>query len=219
MKKGGIHQLIEEQDKEKKTEMYHEFEKKHNITAEEPVGKRRTLRIVSCAAAAAVIICLIVAVPLIVNSGTKNPTRYSDLGDFFPKDMDCTVRDYAVENNLDLLYIDWYDNADEIHTKLYINKDDKVDISFLQETIVNSRSGSIVDLYIMKQNIEVDSMVRYEEQCDKNTTIKGLAVNWNYNKPYGVAYFNYEGYKYYIILEDISDKSVINDAVEDMIKD
>lgn len=133
--------------------------------------------------------------------------------------MDCTVRDYAVENNLDLLYIDWYDNADEIHTKLYINKDDKVDISFLQETIVNSRSGSIVDLYIMKQNIEVDSMVRYEKQCDKNTTIKGLAVNWNYNKPYGVAYFNYEGYKYYIILEDISDKSVINDAVEDMIKD
>lgn len=27
MKKDGIHQLIEEQDKEKKTEMYHEFEK------------------------------------------------------------------------------------------------------------------------------------------------------------------------------------------------
>ena len=217
MKDNDIHKLIEQQEKERKAELYAEFEQKHNITAEQPDKRKYAIKIASCAAAAVVIICLIVSLPFIMQNNIKNSTRYCSVNDCIAEDANFTLQEYAANNNLPLLYVDWYDIADEIQTKIFVNKDDREDIIFFQENIINGQNGIIVELYITKENVEVDFISSFEERCGRASTIKDVCVSWNFRNSFGLAVFVYKGYKYYLTLEDIADENVITDIIEEMI--
>ena len=121
--------------------LYSEFEKRHNITTKQPVKRKLTMKIVSCAVAAVAAICLIVSLPFIIQNSKKNSIRYCYTKDCIAEEVSYTIKDYAADNNLNLLYVDWYDIADEVQTKIYVNKDDRTDIIYFNEIIVNAETG------------------------------------------------------------------------------
>lgn len=218
MKEKDVHKLIEEQDKGKKALMYEKFQSKHNLESNTGVVKynKKRICIASVAATAVIAIFLIIAIPLLINNFNRYKKRYCTTNDCVAIDLNSTVKDYATEVGKDFLYIDWYDIADEVQTKLYVNKNDSNDIVFIQETIINGESGDVVNYYIVDEFTDVDALIFYEENCDRTTTINNISINWYYNNRRSVAVFKYEGYKYYIELKDPMAEEDVLKIVEEM---
>ena len=219
MKEKDVHRLIEEQDKEKKALMYEKFKEKHNLASNTRVVKynKKRICIASVAATAFVAIFLIIAIPLLINNINSSKMRYFDLSDCIAIDLDYTVKDYAESNGLSLLYIDWYDCAEEVRTWLFVNKDNEDEIIYIKEAIANGETGDIVELYILEQNINLDSLALYEEACVQTAIINGISVNWFYRNRISVATFKFNGYKYYIVLDEPMDEESVLQIVEEML--
>ena len=218
MKEKDVHRLIEEQNTEKKAAMYAEFQSKHNLTAEKTVTKKKKHGlVVSCAVAALVAVCLIIAIPIMLKNNERSSMRYCSISDCIPKDIDCTVKDYAADKGLPLLYIDWYDKAETIITRLLVNKDDEDDIIYIHELIQDGETGDIVDLAIVEQNIIVDSLAFYDEACTRTTTISNISVDWYYRNRVSAAIFKFNGYKYYIVLDEPMEEEAVLQIVEEML--
>ncbi|MBE5730575.1 MAG: hypothetical protein E7350_01310 [Clostridiales bacterium] len=211
MKDNDFHKLIEQQNAEKKAEKYAEFEKKHDLPKANTVKakQKHTIRY-SLLASVLAALCLVVALivwligdllPRSNNVDTPTSISYYVAEDCTIINMDNTVKDYAASQGLPLLYIDWYDEAEDIQSWLYVDKNDNTDIVYIRECIANSETGNIVNLYIIDMNTNVDIFTAYKESCNKVTVIGKITVNWAYSQSLGMAFFVYEGYKYYISLD------------------
>lgn len=211
MKDRDVHQLIEQQNAEKKAAMYSEFEKKHNLTANNTVEVRHkhTIRYVSFASVLAAL-CLIIMLPFMLHTEESLPAdgeqpaptvRFCAAEDCTLIYMDNTVKEYAANRGLSLLYLDWYDVAEDIQSRLYVDKNDNTDVIYIQEGLVNGETGEIVYLYIMDVFTTVDMFTFFEETCSRIAVIGEITVNWSYRQSTSAAFFEYEGYKYYISLE------------------
>ncbi len=218
MKKSNIHQLIEQQDKDKKDEMFAKFEKEHNLESKARVVRYNKKRIWAASiAAAAIVICVIIAIPLLLNNTNRTHKRYFSIDDCVAVDLDYSVKEYAKEVNKDFLYIDWYDIAEEFQTWLFVNRYNSEDVIYINETIVNGETGDIVDLYIIDELTTMEAFSFYEDSCNRTATIDDVPVNWYYRNRLSTAMFKYKGYKYFVVLQEPMEEESVLKIVADMI--
>ena len=189
-------------------------------------GKRRTAfrsffkkpaRMAACISMAAATACLAIALPFALKSGgapSDVPTqaqkeRYCYAASCKEKTLSYTLKEYSELNNLSLLYVDWYDEA-EIKTSLHVNKEDSTDIIYYEEMLRHKYTGSIVEIFISDIHTLVDRFEEYVKACNKHIEKRVYATrvdcHWGFEtledgEPYLYkAMFAFEGRRYFIEL-------------------
>lgn len=223
--KRNIHKIIEEKNPEGKAALRQKVMERLNLPTEaEQIQKKPTFsykrfyRIFAGVSAAVAVVCLAIVLPIVLNRDTSVPTeRYCHAADCVETPVDFSIKEYSEQNNLALLYLDWYDIADELETLLFVNNNDDNDVIYLKETIVNGEIGSIAILYITDLYTQVDIFEDMEKTCENVEYISSVKVSWSYRNFKGTAYFEYSNRRYSIELRYPMAEDSVLDLVESML--
>ncbi|MBR2971049.1 MAG: hypothetical protein IKC48_04575 [Clostridia bacterium] len=222
MKDNDFHKLIEQQNAQKKAGKYAEFEKKHDLPEANTVKakQKHTVRYIPFGSVLSAL-CLIIVLTFMLNAEKFMPPDSSQTPPshslYEAVRIDYTVKEYSANEELPLLYIDWYDVADDVQTWLYVDINNNDDVIYIKEDIANGETGDIVYLYIMDEHTSVDIFTFFEQSCNKTAVIGEVIINWSYRSALSTAFFKYEGYKYYIQLEFPMEEDAILKIAEAMI--
>ena len=222
MGKKDIHQLIEEINSEGKESLRVKVKERlslpvetvqeHSNPAPSPFKKHR--RVFASISAALAVASLAIVLPIALNRDTVPHERYCYAADCVKTDIDYSLKDYSERNKLSLLYLDWYEVADEIQTQIFVNENNSSDIIYFQEMIVNGETGSIVTLSITDLYTKVDIFEEVKTSCESTAYISSVKVSWGYMFVKGAAYFEYSGHRYIIELV----RPMAEDSVLDLVK-
>ena len=222
MKDKDIHKYIEDQEPEEKAALFQRVMGNLDV-ANEPIRNKKKRRVFAYtfSAVALVCLCLIIILPILLKD--KEPDyRYRESDSCVYQLVDYNVKEYAQSNNLDMLYINWYDIAEEYTTLLYSDKDDLNEIIYIEEDLVNIEDEVIAILYIMDIYTEVDVIKTKFANLDLSYDYNGVNIFYinNYNIE-SFAYFQYNNYSYYIWLQNMSiepyDEQLILNIAEGML--
>lgn len=221
-----FHKLIEEQNPEEKEALYERLKAKLNLPEEPKEVKtkqssgfrsffKKPARIISCASAALVVICLAIVIPLALNNKVPEE-RYCTASDCVLQEI-TSIKEYAEENQKSILYLDWYDTADEIQTELYVNSSDLSDLIYIKEKFFNSSSNQLVNFYLTDNHTRVDVFEGFLQNCLNESIYNSTKVNWINQNSKKLAYFEYGGYRYYIEMVSSTSEQTILEIVESVL--
>lgn len=218
-----FHKFIEEQNTEEKEELYERLKQRLNLP-EAPVKEnkktgfvrffKKPYRIIACASAALVVFCLAIFIPLALKGGELAKERYCHEKDCVKMDI-VSIKDYAKENDLPLLYLEWYEKGQLIYSSLFLDNTEK--FVYIKEKISNDETGDLVYLSITDKNTKVDVFEKFWESCVKESNIDNNKIMWNFQNSSGLAFFEYEGYRYYVELYRPVSEEAILDIVREML--
>lgn len=219
MRERDIHSIIEEQNPEEKNALYEELKTRLNLPETQTQVMPKKMKkswVVSLATACVLIVCLAVVLPIVLTDDS-NPARYRQSGDYTEVMLDCTLKEYAEQNKKQILYLDWYDIADDVQTYKFVNKDDSNDVIFLQETISNGETGDLIYIYITDINTRVEDFEYFHGVCTNEYTFNKVEVYWCIEEKTNLAMFEYKQYRYYIEIDMLNQEDLIKEIVENML--
>ena len=228
MKYKKFHKLIEENTAEQKQAVYQKLQQDLALPEDaSPAQKRNTVwqnllkkpaHLAACLSTAVAVVCLAIILPLTLNGDTPPtpPNRYTSGRDSYQLDMDCTLKEYAMQNGLSMLYVDWYDITDNVKMRLHVNPDDHGDVYYYEEFITHAETGYTVFLYVTDLFTKIDIFDRFEA-CDNEEIINGVSVHWKGNDHASSAYFEYGDYRYFVDLMYPPAKDSVLKIVQSMI--
>lgn len=149
--------------------------------------------------AAVLIVTLAIVLPIVLQP-QDDIIRYSDADTLSYETLNCNLKEYYEVNKLSLLYLDWYDFAEGLITTRYYEVGKESNTVYLRETIIDG-DGYVIELSVMKRNIIVDSLeILFEQPLTQS--IGNVQITYILNRDLGFAKFEYEGYKYYLKIND-----------------
>ena len=221
---------IEQEHKEEFDAIYERIhaDVERNIVEQARKRKQRQKlchRIVSIAMAFVLVLTLAIVLPIVLRTDNDNNgsgynsgddgndeninIRYST-ADLKAITLDCNLKQYSELYNVEILYINWYDVAEEesCQTTKHVEKDNEENVVFLQETITNDETGYSVKYAIVKESITVDEFDYIEEilQQPNQTNIDNVIISYMIGKTRSVAKLEYKGYTYYFDFGDSLDE-------------
>ncbi len=144
------------------------------------------------------------------------PKRYCAMGDYRIEPSMVSIEDYSEQSNLDLLYFDWYKDAEyvvETHYKLI----DTDEVVCLKEELIDS-FGNYISFYITDNNTEIDILTNYSETCNLSIIINNVEVNWGYYVNTTRVSFNYNEWNYYVGIQSIVEQSTVENLLKTLIR-
>lgn len=144
------------------------------------------------------------------------PKRYCAMGDYRIEPSTVSIEDYSEQNNLELLYFDWYKDAEyvvETHYKLI----DTDEVVCLKEELIDS-SGNYILFYITDNNTDIDILTNYNEACINLLEINGIEVKWGYHMNNSLVSFNYNEWNYYVGIQSIVEQSTVENLLKTLIR-
>ena len=226
MKDFDMDNTIENVGGEKKAALLTQLHNRTGIPQhEEPQIKerRRFFNIKTAAFGVVGIIAVSIAIVLPISLRKSAPAPHSqqrytyNAADFDQGDLGLTVREYAEQIGKNILYLDWYDNADEYVTTKYFLPNEEDKIIYISEDIYNGETGDHVRFSFVDNNIDVDYLEEFKESCKLNYEYNNMIISWGCESTIvSRAYFEYNDYKYYVqLFEPMSDQAVL-DIVKEM---
>lgn len=221
MKDKKIHNLIEQGNKETKEKSWQVLEESlcYNQKSEKQENGGATLSIVLnkkiVFAAILFIVLLGVALILILNyvndKRTFDDFRFYAESDYSQTITDTTLKEYSDDNNLGLLYFDWYDETYYIEDIVY-TLNESGDVVCYRETIFDNVLGNLIVLFIVENNVNLDFLNIIDNTCTFDyQTESGQHILWGGDELSVYAIFGNNGFKYYLQVDDI------NGAPEDIL--
>ena len=221
-----FHKLIEEQNPEQKEEFYLKLKEKLNIPDEEQKVEekkgsgfvtffKKPYRVIACASAALVIICLSVFIPFALKNKTP-AERYCLSTDCIATPIE-SIKKYSNDASVELLYLDWYQTGEVIKSTTYFDKSDSKNFVYIEEELINGQTGERVKLSISDIHTKVDIFEKYWESCVKESYREDVRIMWHYQSTSGMAYFEYHGYRYFVELDHPESEEAILDIVAEML--
>ena len=213
-----FHKLIEQQNEEEK----HAFLNKmcshyeiidNNIVSDNEVlilernSKRKGIVLFS------VVFACLVALFFGLYFGLKKKSfddfRYCDKSEYYILDTDITIKQYANEHSIKLLYFDIYEESEYYSDKQY-RLIDTDEVICLYEEILDE-TNAFITFFVTDNKTEVDLLKSIGEICNQSTNLNGIKVDWGYDDNVATAYakFEYAEYKYYLSVEDVSNPEYI----------
>lgn len=224
MKERELHELIEQQDPEHKQELLEKIklriatevvpEQAESVPAPAPRRKNR-LTVIFASVLAACLLCLAVVLPITLTQQHGN--RYCVAGDYAEEVLTYNVKEYANRTNKALLYVDMYDTVDEVLTSLNYNVNDHNDMIYIHEMLMNGTTGELITLIITDNRTRVDVLAVWDS-CNTRTIINNVTVKTSVSVQAYRATFEYNGYRYYIQIDNVTDSSRITQVVEQMLE-
>lgn len=139
--------------------------------------------------------------------------RYCGVNDYVVETGELTLKQYAEQYQINLLYLDWYDETEDYNNYLYKLKEND-EIICLQEDLVDDESNYIC-LYITDNRTETDFLYWHDAEAEAEKVINGISVYYMYDEQAWLN-FEYQGYKYYLLF-DFDDKEYLFSVAEQMI--
>ncbi len=239
-----FHKLIEKQNTEEKEALWKRLESRieserefDNIESEGEVlvmsrsrtdtTRRNILIIVAAFMAVVLALCvtLFVLKPFNSNSAEngdnkneiENPEdkRFCDFNDYYTEATNIKLKDYALNNNKELLYFDYYEETAYYADTQYILKETG-EVICLFEEIYDSNYADI-NLYVTDDRTEVDITKPFDNHCIKDTVINSVKIKYNIEPEKSYAKFTYNGHRYYLSVEDAPEEGYILKLVETLL--
>ena len=165
--------------------------------------------------AVVLVITLAIVLPIVLQPQDEEVIRYSDADSLLFDTLDNNLKEYYAKNNLSLLYLDWYEYAEELYTARYYEEGNESNTVYLYEEFVDGNTSYGVKLSIMKRNIVVESLdARFGESP---TTMSGdIDITYTLKKNLGIAKFEYQGYKYYLQINGEITLDFLNETIKSM---
>ena len=149
------------------------------------------------------------------DGNNDNNGRYFTSQSYETVNTQRTLKDYAQEIGENLLYFDWYAETDYLKNQAWQLKDTQEIICF-QEEIIDINTGSKVKLLVMPVDTIIEDFFG-DEETDQKSEMDGVQIDWKYSKYNSNANFVYEGYKYYLRVDEPIDENHILDLVEELL--
>ncbi|MCH5165035.1 MAG: hypothetical protein J1G01_01370 [Clostridiales bacterium] len=225
MKDFDIDSTIEVADGDRKTRLLAQLHARTGIPEiqEHGVKSRKRFFGVKASAFGLVGICVVslaIVLPISLRNETAPPSqeRYTyTAAELSEKDLGMTIKEYAQKIGKDILYLDWYDVAEECNTTKYILPTEENNIIYVAEEITNGETGDNVQLCVVDINIDVDRFDYFKDNCLYEYEYNGVTINWSYdNIITSIAYFEYNDYKYYVQFAYPPSEQAILDIVKEM---
>lgn len=197
-----IYQQIEEYREEANSlyEKIHEQVETSIVKHAQTKKKRKKLFTGILSVAVVLVVTLAIVLPIVLQPQNEE-IRYSDSTVLLPDNLDSNLKEYYELNNLSLLYLDWYENAEDLVTARYYEEGKESNTVYLYEKFTDGYWGYPVKLSVMKRNIVVESFdAKFEEF--KTTNINDTLISYVLNRDWSIAKFEYQGYKYYLEIND-----------------
>ncbi|MCH5158944.1 MAG: hypothetical protein J1F33_07100 [Clostridiales bacterium] len=149
-------------------------------------------------------VCLAIVLPIALLDKTTPPPQegftYTDAV-ISKDDLGLTIKEYAEQNEADILYIDWYDIAETCVTTKHFLPDDEDKIIYISEELYNGETGENVWLAVTDKNINVDILDHIEQMKGSYYEYNNIKIKWSYEfMSIARAYFEFKDYKYYVQL-------------------
>lgn len=217
MREKDVHNLIEQQESEAKQRIYDSIKERADFS---PSVKKRSRRI-KLAVLATVMTCLVVlavVLPITLRGNKDDGTRFCDASQYQVEQVTQTLKEYSQQNKSGMLYVDWYDDAEEVLTFCAYNVNDREDVIFFQEEITNGETGYKVKLYVTDNKTTVDTLEIFNN-CDRVLIFAGMNLNWTIDQVLNTTYiiFTHKGYTYYLEIDNAYDEQQISQLVADML--
>ena len=222
-----VHKTLEAKNPKRKAALDNRIKKELNISDDSSSEKTeipfkkpfyKTYRFFAGISTALVAVCLAIVLPMTLNKGEDGPTiHYRNAEDCLESQIEYSLKEYSERNNVSYLYIDWYNIAEEIQTKLYFSMDNPDDLIYIQEMLVNGETGSIVFLSITDKYTRLDILEAFEDVCITENVVEGIIVKSGSFGKVDKAYFEYGNYRYFIELSYPLSDDYILEVIEGMI--
>ena len=211
-----IYQQIEEYSEEANAlyERIHE-QVEASIVKHAQTKKKRKKLFVSISSIAAVLVLTLAIVLPIVMQPQDEEIRYSDFNVLIPDVLDCNLKEYYAAHNQALLYLDWYKDAEELYSVRYYEEGKESNTVYLSETFTDGNTGYGFELSVMKRNIVIESLDENFEE-PQTTSIGDIQIVYRLNRKWSLAKFEYQGYKYYLKINDEIPLDFLNETIESM---
>ena len=220
MKDYEIHKLIEQQNPEEKERLWQRIKAELDLpdsppTTPAPVAAKPKVwrRWTAIAAALVCVITLSIVLPLTLDGENE---RYCDFEHYTTASLEQNLGDYFSSNNKDLLSVDWYDIAEEVKTEYGHMKENKNDIVFFGETILNGETGESLTLYVTDNKTRVDILEDYYNDCN-STKVRDVTVQYKSDRLSSQAVFNYRNNIYYLELDVGNAQERLTEIIESML--
>lgn len=228
MKDRDIDNAIENVNSDKKEEMRAQLYARLGIAERQEQQTKRLPRILNIKSfvfglTGILAVCLAIVLPISLRDYTVPPpsqSRYTYVAaDLEHAEFDMTVKEYAEKTGNDLLYVDWYDIADECITTKFFLPDDESNIIYISEDLYNGETGDHVWLAVTDKNINVDILDHIEEMNGSYYEYSDIKIKWSYEfMALATACFEFSDYKYYVQLFFPLAEQDIFDIVNAMLK-
>ena len=144
-----------------------------------------------------------------------NKGRYFNSQSYEIVNTQSTLKDYAQEIGKNLLYFDWYEETDSLEDYVWQLKDTQEIICYNEE-IIDINTGCPVYLFVIQADIEIENF-SFAEETDRKSEMQSVKIDWRYTRYRAYANFEYEGYAYYLRVEEPIDENHILDLVEELL--
>lgn len=221
MREKDVHKLIEQQDSELKQRILSNVKSQVDVQPvvvnNKPVAKRIAWKWAAACFALVCVITLSVVLPLTLKDDGGG-VRFCNYEQYITENLGQTVKEYSDSQNKSLLYVDWYDVAEDVNTIYGYNKKDKSDIIYITETIVNGETGEIVSLSVTDNKTQVDIFEQYLTK-ENVINVKDITVNYRvYNHIYLLSMFDYQNHTYYLQTDAENGTESLTAIIEGMLK-
>ena len=107
-----------------------------------------------------------------------------------------TLKDYFVEYQVNVVYLDWYDVAGEYFNTAYKLKETEEIVCF-HETLTDEY-WNYVNLYVTDNKTEIDLLSNFNLTTEDKSIINDITVSYMINKDVSYSKFEYQNYRYFI---------------------
>lgn len=225
MKYNKIDDAIESVNNEKKTEMRAQLHARLGIQVcdEKPIKRRRRFfdyKAIAFGSIGLCAVCLAIILPIAFRDTAPNKQdRYKyTSSELSHSDLGYNVKEYAELLGKNLLYVDWYDIADDCITSKYFLPNDENNIIYISEDLCNGETGDHVRMLIIENSIDIDAFEFIKESCGLTFEYNNILIKWSYDTAASQAYFEYDGYEYIMRLFEPTEREAILDIVKDMLQ-
>ena len=219
-KEAKFHKLIESQDIEEKKRAWETLQAKLAEETEVPLPqpKKRKLSWVKLTSVFASIILIVMVGVYTAIKLQPDKTRYCSSADYQEVHYEHTLKEYSIQNNTEILYLDWYDlTGGTLSNSVFELNDTAEKIGFC-EIIEDFNTGSLVNIFVIKKGYVLEEY-KLDEEFSEKSKVKNIDVLWFFADylQTATADFEYGQYQYYIKVNFVFDTNYILDIVEEML--
>lgn len=220
MKKFDVHEIIEDQDKERKEQIKQKvFSQIDYPVTEEKPKKVFSFKWAALAATSVCALCVAVIVPVLLGGGEPEGNgRYCSQDDYVINMADYTIKDYGLQNNLNIMYFDWYDFAEDRADFVYVNKYDETDVFCVEEQLYRNDTDDKVTLYVTDNRTTMDFLEFYNDVCPNTYEYNGVNIGWGISTMNSFAKFEYKKFRYYVKLDEPRSETVLIEYTKELIR-
>ncbi len=168
-----------------------------------------------CASAAAVVVVSVCAGVHFLQPA-ETGERFCTQEDYYFQAAEMSLQEYAQSIEKDLLYFDWYSVTEYYDAVVYYLKDGEEVICY-REDFLSPNVFATVRLHVTDNKTKLDTLTSYEEFCAQEGIISETAILLGHSGAKSKAYWEYEGYRYYLEVSNVPDENYIVGLIEELL--